>query len=458
MNERSLKIIQGIIVKNILTIAISLILVIGVAHELMAQTNSDGHQLEISVAIEKALNNATSTRIAKSNSEAAKSGSSLLSSDYIPKVNANISYTRSQYPQIITPIRQKGAFPPLDDHIYDATVQADWEVFDFGESRAMRKKTKALADAANIKYELAKMETIESTSSAFIQLQQLRELKKVQKQRIETLKKNRKQLESLFNEGRVAKVDLLKIDDTIVSAEAAIISTNNRIDQTLLRLSDDLALERELTLANIKPINFDNDYAFSPDNVAPEYAPSVIAAEHQKDASQFNAKASYRAFLPQFNLFAMEQFRSGSSFEIDDQWMVGIRVNIPIFAGKKVVNNQVKKKEAKSQAIRLEQTRQQYRQQLNKLTNAQYETQKRIQSIKTRIMYLEETYRVENKSFREGRSTMTDLLTTESKLNGVRAELIAMRAQLRMLNLNIAVLTGQLNKEMAIKLAEGEPR
>jgi len=48
------------------------------------------------------------------------------------------------------------------------------------------------------------------------------------------------------------------------------------------------------------------------------------------------------------------------------------------------------------------------------------------------------------------------LLTTESKLNSVRAELLAMRAQLRMLNINIAVLTGQLNKEMAIKLAKGE--
>ena len=173
-------------------------------------------------------------------------------------------------------------------------------------------------------------------------------------------------------------------------------------------------------------------------------------------ASEFEKKASYRAFLPRVNLFASEQFRSGSNFEIDDQWMVGLRLNIPIFTGKQIVNNQVKKNEAKSKEIQLEQARQIYRQQLNNLTNAQFETQKRIESSKTRVKYLEETYRIETISHREGRSTLTDLLITESTLNSVRAELIAMRAQLRLLNLNIAVLTGQLTKEMAIKLAEGE--
>ncbi|WP_445666617.1 TolC family protein [Fodinibius sp. AD559] len=420
-------------------------------------TQAQESPTSLSEAIDRSLEHATSSRIAEADKEAADAASGILSSDYFPKINSSLSYTRSQYPQIVTPIRQKGAFPPLDDQIYEANIQADWEVFDFGESRAIRKKTKALADAANIKYELAKMETIESTSSAFIQLQQLRELKKVQQERIQTLKKNREQLESLYHEGRVAEVDLLKMDDTIVDAEAAVISTNNSIDQTLLRLSDDLALKQQLTLADIKPIDFENDYPFNPDNVAPEDAPSVIAAQHQKEAADFKAKASFRAFLPQFNLFAAERFRSGSDLEIDDQWMVGVRLRIPLFAGKRIVNNQVKKKEAKSQQIQLEQTRQQYRQQLNKLTNAQFETQKRIQSTQTRITYLEETYRVENTSYREGRSTLTDLLTTESKLNSVRAELIAMRAQLRMINLNIAVLTGQLNKEMAIKLAEGEP-
>ena len=420
-------------------------------------TLAQNNPTSLSEAIDQSLEHATSSRIAEADKETAEAASGRLSSDYIPKINSSLSYTHSQHPQIITPIRQQGAFPPLDDQIYEANIQADWEIFDFGESRAMRQKAKALAGAANIKYELARMETIESTASAFIQLQQLRELKQVQEERIEALKENKEQLQSLYREGRVAKVDLLKIDDAIVEAETAVIATDNNIDQVLQRLSDDLAMKQELALDDITPLAFKNDYLFNPDQAAAEKAPSIKAAREQKQASDFEVKASYRAFLPQFNLFAAEQLRSGSNFEIDDQWIIGVRLNIPLFAGKKVVNNQVKMKEAKSMKIKLEQTRQQYRQQLNQLTNAQYETQKRIQSTETRITYLEETYRVENSSYREGRSTLTDLLTTESKLSSVRAEGIAMRAQLRMLNLNIAVLTGQLNKEMAIKLAEGEP-
>ncbi|WP_372637615.1 TolC family protein [Fodinibius sp.] len=410
----------------------------------------------LSEAIDRSLEHATNSRIAEADKEAAEAAGGLLSSDYLPNINSSLTYTRSQYPQIVTPIREQGIFPPLDDQLYEANIQADWEIFDFGESRAMRQKTKVLADAANIQYELAKMETIEAAASAFIQLQQLRELKIVQEERIEALNTNKKQLESLHREGRVAKVDLLKMEDAIVEAETAIIATHNNIDEVLEKLSDDLGMEQKLSQEDISSLAFKNDYRFSPNQIPEESVPSVSAAHRQKQAADFEAKASYRAFLPQLNLFAAELLRAGGDLEIDDQWMVGIRLSIPLVAGKKIVNRQVKRKEAKSQKIMLEQTRQQYRQQLNKLTNAQYEAQKRIQSIQTRIEYLEETYRVENLSYHKGRATLTDLLTTESKLNSVRAELLAMRAQLRMLNLNIAVLTGQLNKEMAIKLAGGK--
>lgn len=425
----------------------------GFALTALAQNNP----ISLSEAIERSLDNATHSRIAKADKEAAEAAGNLLSSDYLPKVNSSMSYTRSQYPQIVTPIRAQGAFPPLDDQIYEGNIQADWEIFDFGESRAMRQKAKTLADAANVKYELAKMEVIEATASGFIQLQQLRELKLVQEERIEALKTNKSQLESLYREGRVAKVDLLKIEDAIVEAESEIIATKNNINQVLVRLSDDLGINHKLSLENIPSLSFDNDYQFNPDHIPEENIPSVAAANRQKQAADFEAKASYRAFLPQVNLFAVEQLRAGSNLEIDDQWMVGIQLSIPLFTGKKVVNRQIKKKEAKSQQIQLEQTRQQFRQQLNKLSNAQFETQKRIQATQTRTEYLEETYRMESKSYTQGRSTLTDLLTTESKLNSVKAELIAMRAQLRILNLNIAVLTGQLNKEIAIKLAEGKP-
>jgi len=420
------------------------------------QNSSDQTAIQLPEAIDRTLENATHTQIAEADKEAAEAGSGLLSSGYIPVINSSLSYTRSQFPQIITPIRQQGTFPPIDKELYEATIQADWKLFDFGESRAVRQKALALADAANIKYELAKMETIESTTSAFVQLEQLKELRNVQTERVEALKRNRDQLESLRREGRVADIDILKIEDTIIAAETSVISTENSIDQLLQMLSDDLAFKGKLTVHDITTPGFKNDTLFNPDNPAAEEAPPVMAAREQWMASEFEKKASYRAFLPQVNLFAAEQFRSGSNFEIDDQWMVGIRLNVPIFTGKHIVNNQVKKNEAKSKEIQLEQARQSYHQQLNNLTNAQFETQKRIESAKTRVKYLEETYRIERISYREGRSTLTDLLTTESTLNSVQAEWIAMRAQLRLLNLNIAVLTGQLNKGLAIKLAEGE--
>lgn len=268
--------------KTVISIIFSLFIVVGIPHRVTAQSITEKGELTLTTAIDRSLENATNIRIAKAYSDGAEASSSLLSSDYIPKISSSLSYSLSQYPQIVTPIRQQGVFPPLDDQIFEANIQADWEIFDFGESRAIRQKAKSLADAANIKYDLARMETIESTTSAFIQLQQLRELKQVQKERIKALKENKEQLQSLYREGRVAKVDLLKIDDTIVEAETAIIATDNNIDQVLQRLSDDLAMEQVLALDDITPMAFKKDYLFNPDQTADENVPSIKIAREQK--------------------------------------------------------------------------------------------------------------------------------------------------------------------------------
>ena len=230
------------------------------------QNSSDQSAIQLSEAIERTLENATHIRIAEADKEAAEAGSGLLSSGYMPVVNSSLSYTRSQFPQIIVPIRQQASFPPIDNELYDATVQADWKLFDFGESRAVRQKALALADAASINYELAKMETIESTTSAFVQLEQLKELRNVQMNRVGALKRNRDQLESLRREGRVADVDLLKIEDAILSAETIVISTENSIDRLLQILSDDLAFKGKLTVNDIITPVFKNDMLLNPDN------------------------------------------------------------------------------------------------------------------------------------------------------------------------------------------------
>lgn len=438
-------------------IATILFLLAGLPEEVSAQAGSLESGLKLSEAIDRSLENATSVRLAQADRAMAESNSGILSSDYIPRISGSVSYTLSQYPQIITPIRQQGAFPPLDDEIYEATLQADWEIFDFGEGRAARKAALAFAEAADIRYELSRLESIEAVASRFVQVQQLRELKRVQIQRIEALHESKGRLQTLYEEGRIAEIDLMKIEDTIIDAETDVLETGHRMERILQVLADDLGLEEPLKAADIEPLQLDNNPSFNPGAVPNGEVPLIVAARQKWVAAKHEVTASSRGFLPQLNLFAAEQFRTGSSFEIDDQWVAGIRLNVPLFAGQKFVGNQVKKLQAKSRRIELEQIELTYLQHLNSLTNSQFEAHKKVQAAEARLQYLRETFRVEQVSHREGKTTLTDLLLTESKLNGVRAELIAERSRLRIINLTIAALTGQLTKELAVKLAKGEP-
>ena len=136
---------------------LALCLFLGLGGRTARAQASSAPQLSLREAIDQALRNSSRLRETGAAYDAAHAGAGALTSTYLPTASLSAYDLYSEYPTTVTPIRQQGVFPPLDDNVYEVSVNATWTVFDFGRGRAGRRAARALAEAAGIRYDLARI-------------------------------------------------------------------------------------------------------------------------------------------------------------------------------------------------------------------------------------------------------------------------------------------------------------
>lgn len=415
-------------------------------------------RLSLGEAIEQATERGTRIRQAGASLEAAGAAAGPLASAYLPSVSASAYDLYSQYPVTVTPIREQGVFPPLDDNTYELSVSASWTIFDFGRGSAARQAAQAMAEAAGVRYDLARMEAIESVTAHYVRLAQLQDVQRAERQRLEALGRQQEQLEALFEEGRVAYVDRLRIAEVILEAEMDLRGTGSDIAGTLLALSAELDAPRPLRLDDLTLFELPAaGSAVALPEPQGQTPPRIAAAQAQLEAARLEARAAGRALLPSFELFATERLRSGSDFAFDDELFGGLRLRVPLFQPGARVQRQVQQARLAEQQAALETARNAFEVALGDLLNREAEAHARVAATEARVRHLEETYRIERAAYEEGRLTLTDLLATEARLSGGRSALAATRATLVLLRLQQRVLTGTLTPELALRLSGAQP-
>ena len=418
----------------------------------LAQQNETS--LTLSAALTAALQQGARVRAAEATQDAAGARADWRTSSYLPQVAATASTLRSEYPLTVTPIRQPGVFPPLDDAIHELTLNASWTVFDFGRGRAERQAAQALANAAGVQYDLARMETIEAVTGAFVRLAQLRAVEHAQQQRLDALRTQQSQLATLHDEGRVAHVDVLKIDEVVLDAQADLRATRRQQENVLQALAAEMGRDEPLAMEDVQLVSLPPADERSPaaHDVPVNQTPRVAAAAAQLSAAESHAREAARSFLPSIEVFGTEQMRTGSAWDVDSQWMAGVRLKIPVAQFGLFARHDAQQAKVREQEAALDDARLQVRVALDELTNQFREAADRVATTAARVKHLDEAHRIESAAYAEGRLTLTDLLTTEAKLAAGRSELAAARAAFVLTRLRRSVLTGRLSPERALQI------
>jgi len=417
-----------------------------------------GNRLTLPAALQEAMDAGTRVRAADAAQEAAALRASWRTSAYLPQAAATASTNRSQYPQTITPIREPGVFPRLDDTIHELRLSATWTVFDFGRGRAERRAAQALAESAGVQYDRARMETIEAVASAFVRLAQLRTLAQAQQTRRDALRQQAAHIEDLREEGRVADVEQLKIQEVVLEAEANLRATRRQQENVLRALAVELGRRTPPTMDTIHlhplPVA-DTTSAVRSDSV--RHAPRIAAARARLTAAEAQQTEATRALLPSIEIVGVEQMRSGSDWNVDAQWTVGLRMTVPLTPFGATSQREAQQAATREREIALADARRTLRAALAELGNQIQDAVDRATTAAAREAQLAETYRIESAAHAEGRLTLADLLATEAKLAAARSEGAAARAAIAQLRLRRSVLTGRLTIDHALHLTPPAP-
>jgi outer membrane protein len=423
----------------------------GVGTSSSSDTVSAAPGLTLEEALVRALDVAPRVRQWGAGREAAEAGAGWLSSAYLPTVTAGASLTRSRFPTIVTPIREPGVFPPLSDEIREASVSVTWTLFDFGTGREGRSAARILAEAAGAREEQARMETLEAVTDHFLQLAVLAALEEAQGSRLEGIQESEAQIRALVAEGRLPSVDRLHLAEVLLEAQADLRSTEEEIRRVAASLSAELVLEVPVVPEDVVVPRLSDGIALGfPDGSPEARGPILDAAEARVRAADHEARQAYRALLPRLEAVGRQSLRSAPDIPTDRDWALGLQVRVPVFRGEALTAAQVREARVREHTAELEGARTSLETALRDLRALEGDARERIRVLDARTAYLEEAYRIEEASYREGRTTLADLLSTEARLSGARAERIGLVGRVLLAHLRTAALTGELSVPLAL--------
>jgi outer membrane protein len=408
--------------------------------------------LTLEAALRRALEVAPRIRQAGAAREAAEASAGWLASPYLPTVTAGASATRFRHPTIVTPIREPGAFPPLSDEVWEGSVSLGWTVFDFGRGRDARSAARALAEASGARETQARMETLETVTDHFIQLALLDELEAAHTARLEGIRESAGQVRALVDEGRLPAVDHLRMTEVLLEAEADLRSTEQEIRRVTASLATELALDEAPDREGVRAPTLPGEVP--PPLHSPDWfrGPMTDAAEARVLTAEHEAREARRALLPELQVVARQSYRTAPDVPSERDWALGLQVRIPLFRGDALTGVQVRDARTRERTAELEGARAALEAALRDLEALERDARERIQVLDARIGHLEEAHRIELASYREGRTTLAEVLSTEARLAAARAERIGRVGTVLAAHLRTASLTGELSISVARRL------
>ncbi len=282
--------------------------------------------------------------------------------DYFPSLSLDPSGSRSRY-------SGNREVPPGASHAsyttdsYNLPLDLSYELDLWGRVRRSNESARALADASNAAYQTVLLGVQADVAQAYFTLRSLATERDLVVRSIETRRLALELVQKLFSGGASAKLDVLRAETELASAESDALV----LDQRRAALRHALAV-----LCGQSPEGFAVDDRTALPVTVPalpvslpsevlERRPDVAAAERTLAASNAQIGVAKAAFFPSIKLIGSAGYNStdlNSLLNSDSrQWSLGPAISLPIFQGGRNVANYDRAKAAYAESVASYRTR-----------------------------------------------------------------------------------------------------
>lgn len=382
---------------------------------------ADSQPLQLHEAISIALRDSPFLKVRSAAVKGAVEGEKVSKGSLLPRFDAYTDYQRTSDPMVVVPIKGFNAAPPAfsRDH-YQAGLRFTLPLYEGGRRWTRITASKLVKSIANHEFSGSKQEIIANVTNTFKLILSLKKLEQAQLKALEALGKLHEDTEKKLKLGRVAPVDLLKMDTQVATQKQEITHTR----QATIRSRQALA-----ALLGINPVNLPSIEG-KLTSIAPQLPavsetsiedliskrPDIQKALQEVKLAATEVKLQKGYYLPDIRLSSDYGQRAGSGLnDHEEVWTAGLEINFNVFNGG-ITSAHVRQAQAN-----LEATREKLQQQkLTAMTEIQQarsrirEADSKITMAVKAIRSAKESYRIEKLKYQTGAGTITDSLLSQA--------------------------------------------
>jgi outer membrane protein TolC len=315
-------------------LACAFVLLWMVPHAAIAQSVS----MTLMEALNAAEAHSPAIGAAKRQREAAEAGTREVASELYPQLSLAAGFTRHQEPNVIVPIHKVGVFPPLDDQIYETSIQLRQSIFNGGRTRARKRAAEAGVLELRAQEDQVRIDLVEGVAQIFILAREQRDRADLIAARIRSLQRRQDELSLLLSEGRVSPADIAQIAASAEAARADSIEAEGKRSELAIRLGQLIGGGRRVYPTD-ENSTAANNTDFEEEPLDPQADDSLQAGPRAAKARAQVARATAlhslatRSIWPDISGFASRVYRTGGDLDPSGEWAAGIALRLPLFEG-----------------------------------------------------------------------------------------------------------------------------
>ena len=316
--------------KRIIIITILLLSVLTVYAQ--QETKLAGAELSLEECLALTLKHNPSVQASSFNTQAQKNRLAQTRADYLPKVNANASYSRSNQ-------EGAGGWGDANDS-YSSSVSATQLLYDFGKTGLTNKIQKNNYFSAQQDQQNTINEIVYKLKQAYYGVLNAQEKRNVYAGSVEQYQEQLKRAKAFYEVGTRPKIDVTTAQVNLNNAKLNLIKGENALKTAYYNLTNIMGIydeEPNFTLVKEQTIP---DYNISVDEALKEAQrnrPDLLSLELKLENARQNVSLAKTGYAPSLTANGSYGW-SGQDFPLYDRWSAGAGISVPIFSGLSTYN------------------------------------------------------------------------------------------------------------------------
>ncbi|MGQ0813889.1 MAG: TolC family protein [Gemmatimonadota bacterium] len=369
----------------------------------------------------------------------------------LPTLNLEANATQFEEPMVVAPLH---GFDPRNPPVFDETlmqgsVNLAYALFDAARGARIA-RAEALAAAARTGASSASMQVIAEVTGAYLRVVSTREAADAHGHRITALEAERARARQLVEEGRAARVVLLRADAALSAARAEAVTSRTDVDIAENELARQLALTpaavRNSALARVLPRREELPGAGELKQRA-RNAPDLQRAAHEIEAAAATRAEARGLWLPRVQLGGRFVEYASKDSRAQGEWQAGLQLSYPLITGggRQAVNERAAAELRVARAQR-ELTIRSIDEAVDRALSTLVAARARASALEAAIAQLAEVARIDRLALTVGAGVQSDYLTAEADLLRARAALSDARSLEILALIELARITGELSE------------